>query len=70
MSGTMTNVHQGEVEEAWRVGHAALRVVEQTASDRVAKKLVRVYNRTRQHVNVAGVAALRDRMRPLVAATA
>ncbi|MFI9415300.1 hypothetical protein [Nocardia gamkensis] len=61
---------QGEVEEACRVGHAALQVVEQTASDRVAKKLARVYNRTRQHVNVAGVAELRDRMRPLVAATA
>ncbi|WP_218024457.1 hypothetical protein [Nocardia lijiangensis] len=61
---------QGEVEEACRVGHAALQVVEQTASDRVAKKLARVYKRTGQYVNVGVVAELRDRMRPLVAATA
>ncbi|MEV5840297.1 hypothetical protein [Nocardia sp. NPDC052112] len=61
---------EGEPEEACRAGHAALQVVEQTASDRVAKKLARVYNRTEQFVNVGVVAELRERMRPLVAATA
>lgn len=61
---------EGEVEEACRVGHAALAVVEQTASDRVAKKLVRVYNRTEEFVKVRAVADLRERMRPLVAARA
>ncbi|WP_067468729.1 hypothetical protein [Nocardia amamiensis] len=61
---------QGEVEEACRVSHTALPVVEQTASDGVAKKLARVYNRTGPYVNVGVVAELRDRMRPLVAATA
>ncbi len=61
---------QGEAEEACHVGHAALEVVEKTASDRVAKKLARVYNRTEQFVNVGAVAELRCRMRPLVAATA
>ncbi|MGO4616566.1 hypothetical protein AB4305_13515 [Nocardia sp. 2YAB30] len=61
---------EGELEEACRVGHAGLEVVEQTASDRVAKKLARVYNRTGQFVNVGAVAELRERMRPRVVATA
>ncbi|UGT59772.1 hypothetical protein [Nocardia asteroides] len=60
----------GELEEACRVGHSALVVAEQTASDRVAKKLTRVYNRTGDFVRVRAVAELRERMRPLVAATA
>lgn len=59
-----------EPEEACRVGHAALQVAEKTASDRVAKKLARVYNHAEQFVNVGVVAELRERMRPLVAATA
>ncbi|WP_281919220.1 helix-turn-helix domain-containing protein [Nocardia sputorum] len=61
---------EGELEEACRVGHNALQVVEQTASDRVAKKLARVYNRTGQFATVGAVVELRERMRPLVAATA
>ncbi|ONM49636.1 hypothetical protein B0T44_11910 [Nocardia donostiensis] len=61
---------QGEIEEACRVGHTALQVVEQTGSDRVAKKLARVYNRTGEFVKLGAVTELRERMRPLVAATA
>jgi len=61
---------EGEVEEGCRIGHAALAVAEQTASDRVAKKLVRVYNRTGDLVKVRAVADLRERIRPLVAARA
>ncbi|WP_433600550.1 hypothetical protein ACQPXH_01420 [Nocardia sp. CA-135953] len=61
---------EGELYEACRVGHAALLVVEQTASDRVAKKLARVYNRTEGFATVGAVVELRERMRPLVAATA
>lgn len=61
---------QGEAEEACHAGHAALQVIGETASDRVAKKLARVYNRTEQFINVGVVTELRERMRPLVAATA
>ncbi|CRY81440.1 hypothetical protein SAMN05421776_103522 [Nocardia farcinica] len=58
---------EGELEEACRVGQAAIAVAEHTASDRVAKKLARVYNRTGRFANVRVVADLRERMRPLVA---
>ncbi|WP_216912267.1 hypothetical protein [Nocardia noduli] len=61
---------QGEPVEACRIGHAALTVAEQTASDRVAKKLTTVYNRTGDFVKISAVAELRERMRPLVAARA
>lgn len=61
---------QGEPAEACRVGHAALTIAEQTASDRVAKKLTTVYNRTGDFVKISAVAELRERMRPLVAARA
>ncbi|MEV0033777.1 hypothetical protein [Nocardia sp. NPDC050793] len=61
---------EGELEEARRIGHAALQVVEQTASDRVAKKVARVYNRTGRFATVGAAVELRERMRPLVAATA
>ncbi|WP_216915052.1 hypothetical protein [Nocardia noduli] len=61
---------QGEDVEARRVGHAALTVTEQTASDRVAKKLTAVYNCTGDFVKIPAVAELRERMRPLVAAMA
>ncbi|WP_435593049.1 helix-turn-helix domain-containing protein [Nocardia sp. bgisy118] len=61
---------EGELEEACRIGHTALQVVEQTASDRVARKLARVYNRTGQFAMVGAVVELRERMWPLVAATA
>ncbi|WP_281032623.1 hypothetical protein [Nocardia araoensis] len=40
------------------------------ASDRVAKKLARVYHRTGHYVTVGAVVELRERMRPLIAATA
>ncbi|WP_330227943.1 hypothetical protein OHA40_17110 [Nocardia sp. NBC_00508] len=61
---------EGEIEEACRVGHAAVEVAAQTASDRVSKKVARVYTRTGQFTSVHAVADLRERMRPLVAATA
>ncbi|WP_327144418.1 hypothetical protein [Nocardia sp. NBC_01327] len=58
---------QGEVEEACRLGHAALSTVEQTASDRVRVKLREMFARTEYVANVRAVTELRDRMRALVA---
>lgn len=57
---------QGELDEAARLGHEALNMVEQTASDRVRKKLWNVYGRTDQLAGVRCVAELRDRVRPLI----
>ncbi len=57
---------QGELDEAARLGHEALTMVEQTASDRVRKKLLNVYSRTDQLAGVRSVAELRDRVRPLI----
>lgn len=57
---------EGRVEDACRVGHDALTMVERTQSDRVRVKAVKVYKRTERVKNVAAVAELRDRMRPLV----
>lgn len=57
---------QGEVEEACRLGNAALDVVEKTSSDRVNKKLLKVYSRTEQYVGVREVAELRGRMQELL----
>ncbi|MGQ4598019.1 hypothetical protein [Nocardia sp. R6R-6] len=67
---TEARLIEGELEEACRIGHAALAVAGQTASDRVAQKLTRVYNRTGDFVGERAVVDLRERMRPLVAATA
>ncbi|WP_210744885.1 hypothetical protein [Nocardia flavorosea] len=54
-------VIQGEVEEACRVGHDALDVVEQTRSDRVRVKVGKLYKRTeRAQGNGAGRAARPD----------
>lgn len=61
---------EGELEEACRIGDDALNVVGQTASDRVQKKLTKLYSRTDQFASVSAVAQLRDRMRPLLVATA
>ncbi|WP_222932829.1 hypothetical protein [Nocardia yunnanensis] len=58
---------QGELEEACRLGHAALSTVEQTASDRVRVKLREMFARTEYVANVRIVAELRDRMRELAA---
>ncbi|WP_085995359.1 hypothetical protein [Nocardia testacea] len=57
---------QGEVEDACRVGHDALDVVEQTRSDRVRVKVGKLYKRTERAKDNIAVAELRDRMRPLV----
>ncbi|WP_373865319.1 helix-turn-helix domain-containing protein [Nocardia shimofusensis] len=57
---------QREPEEACRIAHDALAVAEQTTSDRVAKKIATVYNRTGAYAMVPAVAELRERMRPLV----
>ncbi|MEU4841788.1 hypothetical protein [Nocardia testacea] len=59
-------VLQGEVEDACRVGHDALDVVEQTRSDRVRVKVGKLYKRTERAKDNIAVAELRDRMRPLV----
>ncbi|WP_228002117.1 helix-turn-helix domain-containing protein [Nocardia australiensis] len=57
---------EGEVDEACRVGHDALAMVEQTQSDRVRVKASKVFKRTGRVKDVAAVAELRDRLRPLV----
>ncbi|WP_210749849.1 helix-turn-helix domain-containing protein [Nocardia vermiculata] len=60
------HVIRGEVEEACRVGHDALDVVERTRSDRVRVKVGKLYKRTERAKGNVAVAELRDRMRPLV----
>ncbi|MGF6885645.1 hypothetical protein ABIA39_007438 [Nocardia sp. GAS34] len=57
---------EGELDEACRLGNEALKVVEQTGSHRVQRKLQRVYKRTAELTNVAAVAEFRDAMKPLV----
>ncbi|MEU6586554.1 hypothetical protein [Nocardia sp. NPDC046763] len=59
---------EGEIEEACRLGHAAVDAAGQTASDRVRRKLTRIYDRTGQLASIRDVTTLRDRMRPLVGA--
>ncbi|WP_433679550.1 helix-turn-helix domain-containing protein [Nocardia sp. CA-119907] len=61
---------EGEVEEACRIGETAVEAVGKTASDRVQKKLIKVYRATEQFVQVGRVAELRGRMKPLLIATA
>ncbi|TLF78431.1 hypothetical protein [Nocardia cyriacigeorgica] len=58
---------QGELEEGCRIGHDALAIVERTRSDRVRVKAAKVLARTQRAKDVAAVAELRDRLRPLVA---
>jgi hypothetical protein len=58
---------QGELEEAVRVGHEALGIVEQTPSDRVRVKLAELYEHTNAYANVPVLASLRDRIRTLFA---
>jgi hypothetical protein len=57
---------EGELDEAARLGHEALATVEKTTSDRVKKKLVKVYSRTDQIAGVRCIGELRDRLRPLL----
>jgi hypothetical protein len=58
---------QGELEEAVRVGHEAVAIVEQTPSDRVRVKLAELYEHTNMYANVPVLASLRDRIRSLFA---
>ena len=60
---------EGEYEEAGRLGFDALDTVGKTGSDRVRKKLQKVYDHTGQLAQVGAVAELRDRIRPMVDAT-
>lgn len=60
---------EGEVDEACRLGQEALTTVEKTTSDRVLVKMREIYERTERLANVSPVAALRDRMCPLLEAT-
>lgn len=57
---------QGELEEACRLGNAALEAVGKTGSHRVRRKLMGVYKRTAEFTGVGVVAELRDNMRPMV----
>lgn len=58
---------QGELEEAVRIGHEALAVVEQTPSDRVRVKLAELYEHTNAYASIPVLASLRDRIRSLFA---
>jgi hypothetical protein len=60
---------QGETEEATRLGHAALDVVDQTPSDRVRVKLAELYQLTTVHAAVPAVAQFRERVRERLAPT-
>lgn len=59
---------QGELEEASRLGHQAVALVEQTPSDRVRVKLAGLYQHSNAHANVPVIASLRDRIRSLCVA--
>lgn len=60
-----TRFIQGELEEAARLSHTALAVVEQTPSDRVRIKLAELYQHSTVYADVPPVADVRDRMRSL-----
>lgn len=60
-----TRLIQGEMEEASRLGHEAVTVVERTPSDRVRRKLAELYHYSAAHAGVPVIADLRDRMRSL-----
>jgi tetratricopeptide (TPR) repeat protein len=62
-----TRLIQGELEEACRLGHAAVAMAEQTSSDRVRVKLAELYQHSTSHAKVPAIAALRDRMRSVFA---
>jgi DNA-binding XRE family transcriptional regulator len=59
---------QGEMEEASRLGHQAVALVEQTPSDRVRVKLAELYQYSNTHANIPVIASLRDRIRSLCVA--
>lgn len=59
---------QGELEEAARLGHEAMSLVEQTASDRVRMKLAELYERSSRQSGVQPVAELRDRIKSVLVA--
>ena len=59
---------QGEMEEASRLGHQAVALVEQTPSDRVRVKLAGLYQHSNAHADIPVIASLRDRIRSLCAA--
>ncbi|WP_234391030.1 hypothetical protein [Nocardia suismassiliense] len=50
-------------------GGPAVEAVGKTASDRVQKKLIKVYRATEQFARVGRVAELRGQMKPLLLAT-
>jgi len=58
---------QGEMEEASHLGQQTTALVEQTPSDRVRVKLSELYQYSNVHVDIAVIASLRDRIRPLLA---
>jgi hypothetical protein len=62
-----TRLIQSELEEASRLGHEAVAVVEQTPSDRVRVKLAELYQHSTAYANIPAIASLRDRMRSLFA---
>jgi hypothetical protein len=57
---------EGELDEAVRLGDEALETVGQTTSDRVRKKLLKVYTRMDQLAGVRSVGQFRDRLQPLI----
>jgi hypothetical protein len=60
---------QGDLDEAARVGHRAIDVVEQTLSDRVRIKLAELHQHMASHHKETPIASLRDRIRSIVAAS-
>jgi hypothetical protein len=62
-----TRLIQDELEEASRLGHAAVTVVEQTPSDRARVKLAGLYQHSTAHANIPVITSMRDRIRSLLA---
>ncbi|HKR48131.1 MAG TPA: hypothetical protein VJT72_00885 [Pseudonocardiaceae bacterium] len=59
---------QGEMDEASRLGHQAVALVEQTPSDRVRVKLASLYQRSNAHADIPVIASLREHIRSLCTA--
>ena len=59
---------QGEPDEAARLGHEALSLVEQTPSDRVSVKLAELFQHCTSQAGIPAIADLRDRIRALLVA--
>lgn len=59
-------LRQGELEEASRLGHSAVEIVERTPSDRVRLKLIELYQCAKVHNRTPAIAEMCDRLRSVL----